>query len=390
MHRVPHQRVEFMIAGCNLVAAGIPLGIPFDPEDAPTLSREIGAVCQSLRCARPPIVYTAELGVRLHVQRALLGLKRAPTLALGWPLLHFLDADEVRALIALALAGQVVSLDVGADDSVDAKASTAVGAPLLARALSRLLAAVQIARSDWWPALWSGADAPTSGVAWRRLRGAIETRGRGGWQPALLEVAAEHPAHARLRALGGATLDGGSHRSAASAWLWEALVERLWTGLESHFATIWPAIEAAQAQACAQLAAPAADAIAAVATVQTPAAGAPDATVVAARLRVRELEAQRRAGTLDDAGLHELAHTVAQVAGARAAHALYRELYARARSPEAALGLAHSLIETDPERARSALERLARIDGPVAALAQDLLEQERGRKSPAQSQMALF
>lgn len=158
-------------------------------------------------------------------------------------------------------------------------------------------------------------------------------------------------------------MEGGSHRSAASAWLWEGLVDRVWTGLEPHFAPFWAAIADAREAAVAAQA----------------------ATHEAQRVRVRDLEARRRAGSLDAEGLSELAHAVEAMAGPRAAHALFREWYAKSRSAEAALGLARTWMSIDPARAQPALQRLARMDHPVAAQARQLLDQ---LPAPAESEAA--
>lgn len=338
-----------------------PGGIPFDPEDAPTLSREIQALCQGLKCPRPPIVYTAEFAIRLHEERAMLGIRRTQTLALGWPLLHCLDADEVRAAMALALCGQPVALPLSPEASADARVAKVVGEPLLQRLLCRMLSAAELAL-EWWP---PEACTLSAAEAWRSLRRGLEQRGRAHWQAAYQQGLARNPAAgARIAALQGSELAGGSHRSAAVAWLWEALVDRLWTQLESRF-RVWPLWRLDTAPPAAESehrAAP--SAIEAEPEVEC----APDP-----RRRLRELEALRRAGQLDADGLAELARGVELAAGARAAHALYRELYQMARTPEHALALARTLVAVDLPRGRAALQRIAESRHPVAQNAQAML-----------------
>ena len=73
------------------------------------------------------------------------------------------------------------------------------------------------------------------------------------------------------------------------------------------------------------------------------------------------------------AGVIELAQCVEALAGGRAAYPLYREAYARERSPQVALALARSLLAIDPTRARAALARIAESTHAVAVDARELL-----------------
>lgn len=367
------------VAWERLQSAARPVGIPFDAEDAPTLSREIQGLCQALKCARPPIVYTAEFAIRLHQERALLGMRRTQTLALGWPLLHCLDADEVRAAIALALCGEAVALPLAADDAADARVARVVGDALLQRLLCRMLAAAELA-FEWWP---PSACGDSGAEAWRALRRGMEQRGRAHWNSALQDGLERQPyVAARIAALQGAGLAGGSHRSAATAWLWEALADRLWTQLEVQF-HVWP-LWAPITDSSGEAAQPEAELIA-VPMDEEPlpplVSPAPDP-----RLRLRELEARRRAGQLDVEGLTELARGVEQAAGARAAHVLYRELYQLARTPDHALDLARTLVAVDPVRGRAALERIAQSGHAVAESARALLTRldDAGQNPPTQ------
>ncbi|MCE7932192.1 MAG: hypothetical protein DYH17_12550 [Xanthomonadales bacterium PRO6] len=313
----------------------------FDRADLPVLAREIDGLCAALGRAPPAqIVHSAEFAIRLH-QPAGWFAARKSVLGLGWPLLQVLDADELRAALALAFVGASVRPGVltGGDD---VRLGARLGVPLLARTLTRLALAAELARSDWLAGLSERArrhpEPPVRALG--ELRRCLEARGRGGWRP-LLDIL---PADARLAALGGATLAGGSHRSAAAAFYWAGLAERIWTALEAPF-----------------------DALLAPLWAQCHAAHAP------ARERARSLEKRRREGALTVEESAELALLVETIAGARAAHPLWREAWARARRPQVALGLARTLHALDPLRARSALERLAASQPEVSADARALL-----------------
>ena len=173
----------------------------------------------------------------------------------------------------------------------------------------------------------------------------MSSRGRADWQVALEIGLRSSAAAARLHALGGAELSGGSHRSAASALLWDGLSDRVWTALEAPFA----ALLTAPWQLC-------------------------HAAWAGARGRARELSELRRQGSIEVADLIELGECVEALAGGRAAYPLYREAYARERSPLVALALARALLVIDPPRARAALALIARSPHAVAVDAQNLLQ----------------
>jgi hypothetical protein len=149
---------------------------------------------------------------------------------------------------------------------------------------------------------------------------------------------------ARILALGEPVLDGGSHRTAASAWVWEGMIGRLWTALEAPFVGLLSPNWAARHQAQS-----------------------------AARARVRELEERRRQGRVEMPELIELARTVEQLAGARAAYPLYRQAYASERSPQLALALARTMAAIDLPQARIALAHLAGSSHALASEAELLL-----------------
>ncbi len=335
----------------RFVGSGVPSGVTLDPQDAPALAREIDALCGLLKRPVPAqIVFTAELALRVHEERALLGLKRQRTLGLGWPLLFMLDADELRAALALALCTDGVCLppEVATADPLIA---SKLGAPLLARTLSRLYAVTALAQDDWLVQLLQTArkSEQVADGGLRTLRQAIETRGRADWQGTLdrfLGKESSAAAAARLLALGGSDVRGGSHRNVAQAWLWEGLVERLTTALERNFAQLL-----------------------------APAWAAEHARWATARMRAGELESARRTRVLDVAGQVELAGLVEQLVGARAAHALYRDLYTRERRVDVALGIARTLAAFDPPRARPLLEKLSASSHPLAADARALLDE---------------
>lgn len=335
------------IEGRALIGEGEPVGVPFDRDDAPQLARDLDALAGSLKCARPDrIVFTPEFAVRLHVQSGWFGRPRRTTLALGWPLLQVLDADELRAAAGLALAGSAAHLGASDVAACDARVADRVGRPLLARTLTRLLVAEAVGADSWWDDwnLRARREATAPAQALDQLRRKLESRGRGGWQGALDQLLETAPDLARLQALGGADLGGGSHRCAAAALLWDGMVSRLWTALEVPFA----ALLAPQWQACFDAHA-------------------------CHRERARELDARRRDGCIDMDALIELAECVERLAGGRAAYTLYREAYARERRPQLVLALARTLISIDRERAREALIRLAASPHPLASEAQRLL-----------------
>lgn len=333
------------IEAAELCAPGAPGGMRFDRADLPALAREIDGLVEALKCAPPAeIVHSAEFAIRVHQPPGWFGARKA-VLGLGWPLLQVLDADELRAALALALSGARVApaAIVGGED---ARVAARVGAPLLARTLTRLALAAELARADWLAGLSECArrQAGPRPRALSLLRQRLEARGRGGWQALLEAWPADAPGRARIDALGGPTLAGGSHRSAASALYWEGLATRIWTALEAPF----DLLIAAPWQACHAAHAP-------------------------ARERVRELEERRRDGRIDLDERIELARLLEALAGARAAHPLWREAWELARRPAVALGLARTLHALDPLRARSALERLAASQPDVAAEARALL-----------------
>ncbi|MBK8068513.1 MAG: hypothetical protein IPK27_13070 [Rhodanobacteraceae bacterium] len=339
-------QVDARIEASSLVGTGAPAGMPFDREDVPALTRDVDALCEGLKCSKPAqILHTAEFAIRMHAPGGWFAARKA-TLALGWPLMQVLDADEVRAALALALTGARV-VPGALDGGDDARVVGRVGRVVLARTLSRLETAAQIGREDWlapWTRRARREAAPPT-RAFGELRARIEQRGRGGWQPLLDRIPVDHPTGRRIDALGGPTLAGGSHRSAAAALYWEGLAERVWTALEAPFdallAPAWADCHAAHADA---------------------------------RERSKALSALRRDGHIDLAQLIELGDLLEHLAGARAAHPIWREAYARERRPEIALALARTLIEVDPPRARAALERLAAATHPLAAQAQALLD----------------
>lgn len=338
-------QVDAPIEASSLVGADAPAGMPFDREDVPALARDIDALCEGLKCARPvQVLHTAEFAIRLHAPGGWFAARKA-TLALGWPLMQVLDADELRTALALVLTGARV-VPGALEGGDDARVAGRVGRVVLARTLSRLETAAQIAREDWL-APWTRRarrEATPPARAFGELRARLEQRGRGGWQPLLDRIAVDHPTGRRIDALGGPTLAGGSHRSAAAALYWEGLVERVWTALEAPFDALlappWAACHAAHADA---------------------------------RERSKALSALRREGQIDLAQLVELGELLEHLAGARAAHPIWREAYARERRPEIALALARTLIDVDPPRARAALARLAAATHPLAAQAQALL-----------------
>jgi len=347
----------------RFVGSGVPCGVALDREDAPALAREIDALCVLLKRPAPTqIVFTAECALRMHEERVLLGLKRQRTLGIGWPLLFMLDADEIRAALALALCTDRLALPPEDASAADAQIAARLGAPLLARTLSRLLAAAELARRDWFARLLQPARKTEQTVdgGLRNLRRAIETRGRADWQSALdisLGDRANAAAAARLQALGGSDVRGGSHRNVAQAWLWEGLIERLTTALERDFLQLLTPV-----------------------WVEEYARWAP------ARARARALEGARRARTLDVADQIELAALVEQLLGARPANALYRDLYTRERRPEIALGIARTLSVFDPQRARPLLEKLSASAHPLSASARALLDELSIASAPGSRQ----
>ena len=331
-------------------------GVPFDPADAPNLARDLDTLCEKLRCPRPgQIVFGADFALRLHAESGGFLRSKRTTLVLGWPMLQMLDADELRAGMALALTGALVAPGVLPDCALDARLIELLGGPLLRRTLTRLLAAQSVGARDWW-ADWNlrarREPRPAAG-AFDELRRNMASRGRGDWHAALETGLHDSAAVERLHALGGADLSGGSHRSAASALLWEGLVGRLWTALEGLFLVL----VTAPWQTCHQAWAP-------------------------ARERARALSDLRRQGQIELAGVIELAQCVEALAGGRAAYPLYREAYARERSPGLTLALARSLLAIDPTRARAALARIAESTHAVAVDARELLQATPGADLP--------
>jgi hypothetical protein len=335
------------IDGRALIGEGEPTGVPFDRDDAPQLARDLDALAGSMKIARPDrIVFSAELALRVYTEAGWFGRKRHATLAIGWPLLHLLDADELRAAVALALAGEVVRMGTTPPMAHDERVAGRVGRPLLARTLTRLLVSETIAAQSWWDDwnIKARLDKRVPADALDQLRQKLENRGRGDWQAALDRRLVGDSDGGRLAALGGADLGGGSHRCAAAALLWDGLVARVWTALEMPFVALLEPVW----QACFEAHA-------------------------AHRQRVRELDAMRRAGQLDITGQIDLAESMESLAGARAAYPLYREAYARERRPELALALARTMIAIDPDRAREALARIAASPLAVAPAARQLL-----------------
>lgn len=339
-----------LIDASQLIGSGAQ-GVPFDRADVPNLARDIDALCEKLRCPRPgEILFGADFALRLHQEKSGFLRARRSTLILGWPMLQMLDADELRAGIALALAQEVVAPGPFAPSAIDTRLVELLGGPLLRRTLTRLLAAQDVGARDWWGD-WNlrarREPMPPAG-AFDELRRAMVARGRGDWQDALDAALGNAAAAARLHALGGAELGGGSHRSAASALLWEGLADRIWIALEHPFASLltqpWQRCHAAWS---------------------------------GARERARALSELRRQGDIDLADLIELAECVEALAGGRAAYPLYREAYGRERSPEVALALARALLVIDPARACAALARIAQSRHAVAAGANALLQARR-------------
>lgn len=338
-----------MIDASQLIGNGAQ-GVPFDRADAPSLARDLDALCEKLRCPRPgQIVFGADFALRLHAEKGGFLRSQRTTLVLGWPLLQMLDADELRAGIALALSDKIVAPGVLPDSALDARLIELLGGPLLRRTLTRLLAAQGVGDKDWW-ADWNLRarlePMPPAG-AFDELRRSMGNRGRGDWHAALEIGLRDAAVAARLQSLGGAELNGGSHRSAASALLWEGLVSRLWTALEGSFESLL----AAPWRNCHQ-------------------------GWAAARERARELSELRRQGSIEATDLIELAGCVETLAGGRAAYPLYREAYARERSPVVALALARTMLVIDPMRARVALARIAQSRHAVAADARSLLQEQ--------------
>lgn len=323
-------------------------GVPLDRADAPNLARDLDMLCEKLRVPRPgQIVFGADFALRLHADKGGLLRARRTTLVLGWPMLQMLDADELRAAMALALSGRVVAPGAPPAVAQDARLVELLGGPLLRRTFSRLVAAQVIGAQHWW-ADWNlrarREPLPAAG-AFDELRRCMGSRGRGDWQGALQIGLGDAVTAARLQDLGGAELNGGSHRSAASALLWEGLVGRLWTALERPFESLLtpPWRQCHQAWS-------------------------------AARERARELSERRRQGQIELTELTELAECVEALAGGRAAYPLYREAYATERSPIVALALARTMLVIDAPRARVALARIAQSRHAVAAEAQTLLQ----------------
>ncbi len=339
--------LDVCIQGSQLQGGGEPRGSPLDREDAPQLARELESLCTTLRCPKPQTtLFTAEFALRVHRHRGWLGPTRKRTLALGWPMLHLLDADELRAALALALLGETVGIGVSAAGTHDARVAELLGLPLLLRTLTRLLAADQVGAEHWFAGFNQEArlqPEPPS-AAFDQLRQQMLACGRGGWQPALDRALLDPAAGARIRALGEPMLEGGSHRTAASAWVWEGMVSRLWTALEAPFAAMLSSTWSARHQAQSS-----------------------------ARARVRELEERRRQGRIEMPELIELARTVEQLAGARAAYPLYRQAYASERSPQLALSLARTMAAVDLPQARIALAHLAGSSHALASEAELLL-----------------
>lgn len=336
-----------LIDASQLIGSGAQ-GVPLDPADAPNLSRDLQALCDKLRCPRPgQIVFGADFALRLHVEKGRFLRSQRSTLVLGWPLMQMLDADELRVGMALAMSGAIVVPGALPAADLDARLIELLGGPLFRRTLTRLLAAHSVGAQDWW-ADWNlrarREPTPPAG-AFDELRRSMGSRGRADWQMALTTGLRNAEAAARLHALGGAELSGGSHRSAASALLWEGLAARLWTALEPAFASLL----AAPWQSCHQ-------------------------GWAAARERARELSEGRRHGSIELTDLIELAECVEALAGGRAAYPLYREAYARERSPFVALALARAMLVIDPARARVALAHIAQSRHAVAADARSLLQ----------------
>jgi hypothetical protein len=339
---------DAVIGGRQLIGQGEPMGVPLDREDAPNLLREIDTLCAAFSIARPRrVLFAAELALRVHREKGWFGRQRQATLVIGWPLLQILDADELRAALALALNGEQLGLGDAPVMAHDSRSAAKVGAPLLARTLTRLLCAETIGAERWWQDwnLRARREATPPAQALAELQRKIAASGRGGWHAALERDLQRRGGSPRLDALGGPQLDGGSHRCAAAALLWEGLVGRVWTALESPFAQLlsepWGAVHAAAA---------------------------------AARERARVLDAERRSGSIELAHLIELAQLVELLAGPRAAFPLFRQAYARERSPERALALARTMAAVDRPRARMALAHLAGSSHALASTAQHLLQ----------------
>lgn len=339
--------LDIRIEGFRLLGRGEPQGLPLDRQDAPQLVREIDTLCSELRCARPgQTVFTTEFSLRLYRPKGWFGKLRRRTLALGWPLLQILDADELRVALAMALLGESVTTGESASGTADTRLADHFGVPLMVRTLTRLLTAELMGAEHWLSELNGAAcvEPLPPAQALNQVRESLQACGRGRWQPTLDRLLRGRGPGARILALGAAQLDGGSHRSAASALIWEGMAGRLWTALEAPFVEllmpIWQARHKAQ-----QL----------------------------ARARVRELELRRSEGSIEGPELIELARSVEQLAGARAAYPLYRQAYAHERSPRLALALARTMVAIDLPRARIALAHLAASSHALAPEAEQLL-----------------
>lgn len=341
-----------------LRAHGDPGGVPLDAQDLPTLQRDLDRLAGLSRARKPArLLVAAECSIRVHEERSLLGLKRERSLILGWPMLLILDADELGAVVALALAGESIDLDADSVGAHDAVLAAALGPQLLARSLTRVLLASLWWRERWWPQISAAArdreQVPTGRL--HALREVIESHGRGGWQARLDRLRAEHPEHpwlARLQGLGGADLSGGSHRNAVQALLWEGIGERITTALDGAF--------------CARLELP-----------------WRARHLAFERLRQRVEDLRRTYSEQPDVGI-ELAGLLEQLDDPRAAFAIYRDCFQRQRLPSAAFHAARTLAQFDPERGRAALQRIATSRHPQAEQASQLLRESSALAPAAQ------
>lgn len=346
-----------------LRAHGNPGGVPLDAQDFPTLQRDLDRLAGLSRTRKPArLLFAAECAIRVHEERSLLGLKRERSLILGWPMLLILDADELGAVVALALAGESIDLDADSVGDHDAALAAALGTQLLARCLTRVLLASLWWRERWWPQISAAARDSEQVPSGRlhALREVIESHGRGGWQSRLDRLRAEHPEHpwlVRLQGLGGADLSGGSHRNAVQALLWAGIGERITTALDGAF--------------CARLELP-----------------WRARHLAFERLRQRVTDLRKAYSEQPDVGL-ELASLLEQLADARAAFAVYRDCFQRQRLPSAAFHAARTLAQFDPERGRAALQRIATSRHPQAEQARQLLGEPLATAPEVQARVGL-
>lgn len=352
-------RLDIRLSACRehfpaaVLAPGELGGVPIDPEELPALLRALNRLQDALGVRRPwQLRFTAECAIRVAEDRRVFGIRRNTSLLLGWPMLFVLDADELRAAMAMALDGQPVTLDPQRPPLAGPRVIDCIGPELLRRCLTRVLVASWCWRELWWPELATSAKlhAEPPADALVLLRALLEVQGRresrsvverlGSVAPELMP-----PGLTGLAALGGPQIEGGSNRNAARALLWEALCERVTVALGAAFAQHLQ-----------------------------PAWGALHLHWQTLRAEARGLHQAMRVGELDVAGEVRLAGLVEQFSGVRAAYALYRASFVRSRDPLAAVECARTLAMIDPPRGRALLSRIAGSGSLHAASAQRWLE----------------